>query len=54
MAADSVVGTETILELKDLHTHFHTPEGVVRAVDGVTYSLKSGETLGVVGESGCG
>ncbi len=54
MAADSVVGTETILELKDLHTHLHTPEGVVRAVDGVTYSLKSGETLGVVGESGCG
>ena len=54
MAAASVVGTNTILELKDLHTHFHTPEGVVRAVDGVTYSLKSGETLGVVGESGCG
>lgn len=54
MAPDSAVGTDTILELKDLHTHFHTPEGVVRAVDGVTYSLKSGETLGVVGESGCG
>ena len=48
MAADSVVGTETILELKDLHTHFHTPEGVVRAVDGVTYSLKSGETLSLI------
>jgi len=54
MAPDSAVGTDTILELKDLHTHFHTPEGVVRAVDGVSYSLKSGETLGVVGESGCG
>lgn len=54
MAPDSAVGKENILELKDLHTHFHTPEGVVRAVDGVTYSLKSGETLGVVGESGCG
>jgi oligopeptide/dipeptide ABC transporter ATP-binding protein len=45
---------ETILELRDLKTHFHTPDGVVKAVDGVTYSLMAGETLGVVGESGCG
>ncbi|MEE9276302.1 MAG: ABC transporter ATP-binding protein [bacterium] len=45
---------EVILELRDLKTHFHTPEGVVRAVDGVSYSLHAGETLGVVGESGCG
>jgi oligopeptide/dipeptide ABC transporter ATP-binding protein len=42
------------LEIDNLHTHFITPAGVVRAVDGVSYSLRSGETLGVVGESGCG
>jgi oligopeptide/dipeptide ABC transporter ATP-binding protein len=43
-----------LLEIVNLHTHFFTPVGVVRAVDGVSYSLRSGETLGVVGESGCG
>jgi oligopeptide/dipeptide ABC transporter ATP-binding protein len=47
-------GSEALLEIRDLKTHFHTPDGVVKAVDGVTYSLKAGETLGVVGESGCG
>ncbi len=44
----------TILEINNLQTHFFTPTGVVRAVDGVSYSVRSGETLGVVGESGCG
>ena len=43
-----------LLEIDNLHTHFFTPAGTVRAVDGVSYSLNSGETLGVVGESGCG
>jgi oligopeptide/dipeptide ABC transporter ATP-binding protein len=43
-----------ILTVKDLRTHFFTEEGVVRAVDGVTFSVRSGGTLGIVGESGCG
>jgi oligopeptide/dipeptide ABC transporter ATP-binding protein len=43
-----------ILEIDNLQTHFFTAAGVVRAVDGVSYAVRSGETLGVVGESGCG
>jgi oligopeptide/dipeptide ABC transporter ATP-binding protein len=43
-----------ILEIDDLRTHFFTSAGIVRAVDGVSYGVRSGETLGVVGESGCG
>jgi peptide/nickel transport system ATP-binding protein len=43
-----------LLEIDDLQTHFFTPGGVIRAVNGVSYHLKPGETLGVVGESGCG
>jgi oligopeptide/dipeptide ABC transporter ATP-binding protein len=43
-----------ILEVKDLRTYFFTYEGVVKAVDGVSYELEAGETLGLVGESGCG
>jgi oligopeptide/dipeptide ABC transporter ATP-binding protein len=45
---------ETLLEIDNLQTHFFTPSGVVRAVDGVSYAVHVGETLGVVGESGCG
>jgi len=43
-----------LVEIKDLHTHFHLAEGVVRAVDGVDMKIRRGETIGVVGESGCG
>ena len=43
-----------LLEVRDLRTHFFTQEGVVKAVDGVSYALEEGETLGLVGESGCG
>lgn len=43
-----------VLSIKDLRTHFHTPDGIAKAVDGVSYHVNPGETLGVVGESGCG
>jgi oligopeptide transport system ATP-binding protein len=44
----------TLLEVTDLRTHFHTPEGTIFAVNGVSFNLHEAETLAVVGESGCG
>jgi oligopeptide transport system ATP-binding protein len=45
---------EKVLEVKNLETQFRTPEGIVHAVNGVSFGLHEGETLGIVGESGCG
>ena len=45
---------QPLLEINNLKTHFHTDDGTVRAVDGVSFSIGRGETLAVVGESGCG
>ena len=54
-ASDAVVpSAQPILEVDNLRTHFFTAGGVVPAVDGVSYHVAAGETLGVVGESGCG
>ena len=43
-----------LLEVKDLRTHFYTRDGIIKAVDGVSFSITKGETLGIVGESGSG
>jgi len=45
---------DVLLDVRDLRTYFHVMDGIVRAVDGVSFSIARGETLGVVGESGCG
>ncbi|MBQ2288757.1 MAG: ABC transporter ATP-binding protein [Lachnospiraceae bacterium] len=46
--------SDKLLEVKNLRTYFHTDDGVVKSVDDVSFEVKRGKTLGVVGESGCG
>lgn len=48
------MATEAMLEVSNLRTYYRTPDGPLKAVDGVSFSLKRGEILGLVGESGCG
>ena len=48
------MSSDIVLEVRDLHTHFFLRRGVVKAVDGVSFFLRRGEVLGLVGESGCG
>ncbi len=50
----STAGNDVLLELDGLRTYFYTDIGVAKSVDGVSYNIRKGETLGVVGESGCG
>jgi peptide/nickel transport system ATP-binding protein len=54
MSHTALAPGEPLLEVDNLRTHFHTLAGVVRSVDGVSYTVRAGRTLGVVGESGCG
>ncbi|WP_425330984.1 ABC transporter ATP-binding protein [Allopusillimonas ginsengisoli] len=54
MPRPPLVNGEPLLEVLNLHTSFDTLTGPARAVDGVSYTVRSGQTLGVVGESGCG
>jgi oligopeptide/dipeptide ABC transporter ATP-binding protein len=51
---DTATEKKVVLEVKDLHTYFFNRWGTVKAVDGVNFSIREGETLGIVGESGCG
>lgn len=48
------MASDTLLQVRDLHTYFFNRRGVLKAVDGVSFELRRGETLGLVGESGCG
>ena len=54
VAAERASSGELALDVKDLQTWFYTRQGIVKAVDGVSFNLRKGETLGIVGESGCG
>src|SRR5688572_18335780 len=46
--------TDNLLQIENLQTYFTTLDGIIRAVDGVSFDIKPGQTVGLVGESGCG
>ena len=54
VTTDTRIDTEVVLSVEDVRTHFTTRWGTVKAVDGISFDLRKGETLGIVGESGCG
>ena len=54
MSDNPTESSEILVELRNLRTHFFTDMGVAKSVDGVSYAVRRGKTLGVVGESGCG
>ena len=54
MTTSSTTNSSSLLEVRDLRTSFRTPEGNIAAVNGISFDINHGETLGLVGESGCG
>ncbi|RUW47655.1 ABC transporter ATP-binding protein [Mesorhizobium sp. M1A.F.Ca.ET.072.01.1.1] len=54
MQMHTTIGNDVLLDVRDLETHFYGEDSVTRALGGISFQVKSGETLGVVGESGCG
>ncbi|MDA9406956.1 ABC transporter ATP-binding protein [Bradyrhizobium sp. CCBAU 45384] len=54
MSKTTMTSNEPVLQVQDLRTHFFTQDGITRAVDGISFEVKAGDTLGIVGESGCG
>ena len=51
---ERINNNNSLLNVCELRTYFHTTKGIAKAVDGVSFSVKKGETLGIIGESGCG
>src|SRR5271170_4606451 len=54
LPAANVMAPDVILDVRNLRTYFFTYDGVVKALDGVSFNIHKGETLGLVGETGCG
>lgn len=54
LGREGLLGNSALLEVSDLQTYFYTDDGVLKAVDHVSFEVRRGETLGIIGESGCG